>query len=135
MSQERRSARGRPLAANPAPAGDTAPQGGNIVLTPEQFERLLNLAQTANNQTTAAIGNQPIAQAPIEPAPFALSPALVNMSTPIDFTTLEGNKLNNASIAALSYKLDVESQSINTFNEILMDRCIPQDGINHQRMS
>ena len=46
------------------------------------------------------------------------------MTTPIDFTTSEGNKLNKASVAALPYKFDVESQSINTFNEILMDRCI-----------
>ena len=114
MSQERRSGRGRPPAANPAPAGDTAPLGGNICLTPEQFEeRLLNLAQTANNQAAAAIGNQSVAQAPTEPAPFA-----------VDFTTSEGNKLNRASIAALPYKFDVESQSINTFNEILMNRCI-----------
>ena len=66
MSQERRSAKSRPPAANPVPAGNTSPQGGNIVLAPEQFERLLSIAQTANNQAAAAIGNQPVAQAPAD---------------------------------------------------------------------
>ena len=118
MSRERSTTRCRQPAANPAPVADVLPQRGNIVLTPEQFERLINIVQAANSQASAAAGNQPVTQAPIVQAPSALSPALVNMATPIDFTTSEGNKLNKASIAALSYKFDVESQSINTFNEI-----------------
>ena len=117
MSQERRSSRSRPPAANPAV------EGGNIILTHDQFERLINIAQ--NNQTIVA-GNQPVANndESAVPIPFALSPALVNMAKPINFTTSEGNKLNKAAVSALPYKFDVESQSINTFNEILMDRCI-----------
>ena len=46
------------------------------------------------------------------------------MVKPIDFTTSEGNKLNKAAVSALPCKFDVESKSIKTFNEILMDRCI-----------
>ena len=110
MSQERRSSRSRPPAANPAV------EGGNIILTHDQFERLINIAQ--NNQTIVA-GNQPVANndESTVPIPFALSPALVNMAKPINFTTSEGNKLNKAAVSALPYKFDVESQSINTFNE------------------
>ena len=127
MSQERRPARALPPAANPAPAGDAAPQGGNIILTREKFEQLFAAAQGAHNQSDApgndnqvrAAGNQPQ-----DPTPFALSPALVNMTAPIDFTMSEGNKLNKPEVSALPFKFDVKSQSINTFNEILMDRCI-----------
>ena len=112
MSQERRSARGHPPAANLAPPGDAVLQDRNIVLTPKQFVRLLNIAQAANKQAAATIGNPSLPQAPAEPALFAFSPALVNMATPVDFTTSEGNKLNKASAAALPNKFDVELQCI-----------------------
>ena len=100
------------MAANPAPIADVFPLSRNLVLTPEQFERLINIIQAANNQASSAAGNQPITQAPTVQAPFTLSPALVNMATPIDFTTSEGNKRNKASIAALLNKFDAESLTI-----------------------
>ena len=63
-------------------------------------------------------------------APFALTPALVNMTGPINFSTSEGAKLNKTAVAALPLMFDVESGSINTFNEILMDKCLTS-GWNH----
>ena len=93
------------------------PAGSTVVLTNEQFNRLLGAAQ-ANIQPAAT------------DAPFALTPALVNMTEPINFTTSEGAKLNKSAVSALPLMFDVESGSINTFNEILMDRCLTS-GWNH----
>ena len=93
------------------------PAESSIVLTNEQFTRLLAAAQ-ANNRAAAT------------DTPFALTPALVNMTEPINFTTSEGAKLNKSAVSALPLMFDVESGSINTFNEILMDRCLTS-GWNH----
>ena len=95
----------------------TIPTGSLINLTYEQFTRILGAAEA--NIQPAAID-----------APFALSPALVNMTGPINFSTSEGAKLNKTAVAALPLMFDVESGSINTFNEILMDRCLTS-GWNH----
>ena len=54
---------------------------------------------------------------------FALTPALVNPDQPIDYSTANGAKLFKSSTAALTIKFDLEPKSINTFNEVLKDRC------------
>ena len=93
----------------------TASPTCNIVLTQEQFQQLLEAAAGANvpaNQT-ANVGKYSA------PVVFVLSPTLLTLSTPIEFLTSEGTKLHKVAITS-----DVESASINAFNEVLMDRCI-----------
>ena len=114
----RSNSRGRPSSRrtsdNPqAPAAAAAP----VVLTHGQFMELLEAARRADapQVNVADAGNN---------VPFALTPSLVNMTQPIDFSTSEGAKLNKTAVSALPFMFDVESGSINTFNEILMDRCI-----------
>ena len=59
-------------------------------------------------------------------APFALSLVLINLSGPIDFSTDEGAKLNKLAIENLPLKFDLESTTINVFNEVLLED--PLDG-------
>lgn len=54
---------------------------------------------------------------------FALTPALVNPDQPIDYSTASGAKIFKSSTASLSIKFDLEPKTINTFNEVLKDRC------------
>ena len=129
----RSSSRGRPPPRreieNPeAPSGNTAP----VVLTHEQFMELLEAARRAPEPpANVAVGGTGAGTAD-DDVPFALTPALVNMTHPIDFSTSEGAKLNKTAVSALPFMFDVESGSINTFNEILMDRCITC-GWNHEQ--
>ena len=106
-------------AGRPSTAATEGNPPGNITntvtLTQEQFRQLLEAA-SGNRAPVAPIANN---NAPA----FSLSPALVNMNAPIDFSTSEGTKLNKEAIKSLPIKFDVESRSINTFNEVLLDRC------------
>ena len=54
---------------------------------------------------------------------FALTPALINPDQPIDYSTSNGAKIFKSSTASLPIKFDLEPKSINTFNEVLKDRC------------
>ena len=54
---------------------------------------------------------------------FALTPALINPDRPIDYSTASGAKIFKSSTASLPIKFDLEPKSINTFNEVLKDRC------------
>lgn len=54
---------------------------------------------------------------------FALTPALINPDRPIDYSTSNGAKIFKSSTASLPIKFDLEPKSINTFNEVLKDRC------------
>ena len=64
-------------------------------------------------------------RAPVaEPAvQFALTPALVNPDRPIDYSSASGAKIFKSSTSSLPIKFDLEPKSINTFNEVLKDRC------------
>ena len=54
---------------------------------------------------------------------FALTPALVNPDHPIDYSSASGAKIFKSSTSSLLIKFDLEPKSINTFNEVLKDRC------------
>ena len=90
----RSNSRGRPPSRRAienleAPTGNTAP----VVLTHEQFMELLEAARRAPEPpANTAVGGA--AAADNDDVQFALSPALVNMMQPIDFSTSEGTKLN-----------------------------------------
>ena len=86
-----------------------------VTLTQEQLRQLLEAA-SGNRAPVAPIANN-------NPPAFSLSPALVNINTPIDFSTTEGTKLNKEAIKSLPLNFDVESKSTNAFNEVLLDRC------------
>ena len=51
-----------------------------------------------------------------------MTPALVNLDSPIDFSTNDGIKLNKVAMKALPPKFDMESITITAFNEVLRDR-------------
>ena len=50
---------------------------------------------------------------------FALTPGQANVSVPIDYTSTTGIKLSNSAIIKTPEIFDIESKSINLFNERL----------------
>ena len=95
---------------------NSAPNTGNIVQTDAQFQQLLQVVHRLGSTTTTILTQTSKA------TPFALSPALINLSKLIDFSTSEGAKLNESAIQNLSLKFDLEFATINAFNEVLLDR-------------
>ena len=94
-----------------------APNTGNVVLTEIQFQQLLQAVKRSSSSISITTTQTSTA------APFGLSSAKINLSKLIDFSTSEGAKLNKTAIENLPLKFDLESATINAFNEVLLDRC------------
>ena len=87
---------------------------------------LNQLQEFITNQINLAVNTIPqneSRETDINPT-FALTPALVDTQSLIDYRTTDGKKLFKTAIESLPIKFDMESSSINTFNELLHDKSI-----------